>query len=138
LFAHGSGSSRHSTRNQYVAQVLNDAGFATLLIDLLTRREKEIDEKCRHLRFDIDLLAGRLLRVTEWLLQERETSKLKIGYFGSSTGAAAALISAGRLNDVVKAIVCRGGRPDLAESVILQHVSDTSDCGCERYNCTCA
>src|SRR5688572_16192656 len=94
LFAHGSGSSRHSTRNQHVAQVLNHAGFATLLVDLLTPEEKEIDEKDRHLRFDIDLLARRLLTVTQWLLQEPETHDLKIGYFGSSTGTAAALIAA--------------------------------------------
>jgi predicted phosphoribosyltransferase/dienelactone hydrolase len=124
LFAHGSGSSRYSTRNQYVAQVLNDAGFATLLVDLLTPKEKEIDEKSRHLRFDIDLLAGRLLAVTQWLLQEPETSNLKIGYFGSSTGAAAALIAAAKLADTVKTIVCRGGRPDLADSRgVLQHVA---------------
>src|SRR5687767_9556810 len=115
LFAHGSGSSRHSTRNQHVAKVLNDAGFATLLIDLLTPQEKEIDEKSRHLRFDIDLLARRILEVTQWLVQEPETSSLQIGYFGSSTGAAAALIAAAQLNDKVKTIVCRGGRLDLAD-----------------------
>jgi putative phosphoribosyl transferase len=124
LFAHGSGSSRHSTRNQYVAKVLNDAGFATLLVDLLTAQEKMIDEESKHLRFDIDLLARRLLAVTQWLLQEPETSNLRIGYFGSSTGAAAALIAVAKPNDVVKAIVCRGGRPDLADSRgMLEHVS---------------
>ena len=124
LFAHGSGSSRHSTRNQYVAQVLNNAGFATLLVDLLALQEKEIDEKSRHLRFDIDLLAGRLLAVSQWLLQDPETCNLKIGYFGSSTGAAAALIAAERLGGIVKAIVSRGGRPDLAASRgVLQHVT---------------
>lgn len=124
LFAHGSGSSRHSGRNQHVAQVLNDAGFATLLVDLLTPQEKEIDEKSRHLRFDIDLLARRLLGVTQWLAQEPETNSLQIGYFGSSTGAAAALIAAAQLNDKVKTIVCRGGRPDLADSRgMLHHVA---------------
>jgi predicted phosphoribosyltransferase/dienelactone hydrolase len=114
LFAHGSGSSRHSTRNQYVAKVLNDAGFATLLVDLLTPQEKGIDEITRHLRFDIDLLARRLLAVSRWLLQNSETRDMKLGYFGSSTGAAAALIAAADFDDKVKAIVTRGGRPDLA------------------------
>lgn len=123
LFAHGSGSSRHSTRNQYVAKILNDAGFATLLVDLLTPQEKEIDEKSRHLRFDIDLLARRLFAVTQWLLQEPETSNLKVGYFGSSTGTAAALIAAAKLGHIVKTIVSRGGRPDLADSRdMLEHI----------------
>lgn len=116
LFAHGSGSSRYSTRNQYVAQCLNDAGFATLLVDLLAAEEKKIDENTRHLRFDIDLLAKRFVAVTEWILESTETSKLKIGYFGSSTGAAAALIASTRFEEAVRAIVCRGGRPDLAET----------------------
>jgi putative phosphoribosyl transferase len=116
LFAHGSGSNRHSTRNQYVVQVLNGAGFATLLVDLLTEEEKKIDEKTRHLRFDIELLASRLLAVTDWVIKQPKTSGLKIGYFASSTGAAAALISAAKLDNAVKAIVCRGGRPDLTES----------------------
>lgn len=116
LFAHGSGSSRHSTRNQYVARVLNDAGFATLLVDLLSMHEKKIDEKTRHMRYNIDLLTSRLLTVTHWLRNQPETRGLRIGYFASSTGAAAALISAAKLGDVVKTVVCRGGRPDLAES----------------------
>jgi putative phosphoribosyl transferase len=116
LFAHGSGSGRHSTRNQHVAQILNDAGFATLLIDLLTHQEKQIDEKSRHLRFDVDLLARRFESITNWLVQEPETCSLDVGYFGSSTGAAAALIAASGLGDVVKAIVCRGGRVDLADA----------------------
>jgi putative phosphoribosyl transferase len=116
LFAHGSGSNRHSTRNQYLAQVLNAAGFATLLVDLLTEEEKKIDEKTRHLRFDIELLASRLLAVTDWVIKQPKTSGLKIGYFASSTGAAAALISAAKLDDAVKAIVCRSGRSDLTES----------------------
>lgn len=116
LFAHGSGSSRTSTRNQYVAQVLNEARFATLLVDLLKPEEKSIDEKTKHFRFDIDLLARRLVMVTEWVLSNPETKELKIGYFGSSTGAAAALIASAKFGDRIKAIVSRGGRPDLAES----------------------
>ena len=98
LFAHGSGSGRHSTRNQHVAQTLNDdAGLATLLVDLLTPEEMEIDLKTRHLRFDVELLARRLSAVTEWLMQEPKTKDLRIGYFGSSTGAAAALIAAAKI-----------------------------------------
>src|SRR5437867_10714424 len=115
LFAHGSGSSRHSTRNKYVAQVLNDAGFATLLVDLLTVQEKEIDEKSRHLRFNVELLAERIEIITNWLLQQPETKSLAMGYFGSSTGASASLIAASR-RGIAKAIACRGGRPDRAES----------------------
>jgi predicted phosphoribosyltransferase/pimeloyl-ACP methyl ester carboxylesterase len=122
LFAHGSGSSRHSTRNRFVAQLLNDAGFATLLVDLLTLQEKEIDEKTHHLGFDIDLLSRRLFNATHWLVKQAETSKLPIGYFGSSTGASAALISAAKLDDVVKAIVSRGGRPDLTDEDILARI----------------
>src|SRR2546426_5306713 len=116
LFAHGSGSSRHSSRNQYVAKMLNDAGIATLLADLLTVSEKDIDSKTRHLRFDVDLLASRIESITNWLKDQKETQDLAIGYFGSSTGAAAALISASKLNNTVKAIVSRGGRSDLVES----------------------
>jgi predicted phosphoribosyltransferase/dienelactone hydrolase len=123
LFAHGSGSNRHSLRNQYVAQVFNNAGFATLLVDLLTQQEKEIDDKSRHIRFNIDLLAERLLAVTYWLLQNTNTYNLRIGYFGSSTGAAAALIAAANLGNTVKTIVSRGGRPDLAGAKgVMQHV----------------
>lgn len=116
LFVHGSGSSRSSMRNHYVAQILNDAGFATLLVDLLTLQEKSTDEKTKHLRFDIDLLTSRLVIITEWVLSNTETGDLKIGYFGSSTGAAAALIAAAKFGHKIKAIVSRGGRPDLAES----------------------
>jgi predicted phosphoribosyltransferase/pimeloyl-ACP methyl ester carboxylesterase len=115
IFAHGSGSNRYSTRNRYVAKALNDAGFATLLIDLLTPEEKIIDEKDKHLRFDIDLLASRFLLATRWVLQDPETSRLSIGYFGSSTGVAAALMAAAELGGAVKTIVGRGGRPDLAD-----------------------
>ena len=92
LFAHGSGSSRHSPRNRYVAQVLREAGLATLLIDLLTVEEEAIDLRTRHLRFDINLLATRLVDATDWLLQNPSTRHLRIGYFGASTGAAAALV----------------------------------------------
>ena len=116
VFAHGSGSSRHSPRNKYVADVLNDAGIATLLIDLLTTDEELIDFQTARLRFDIDLLADRLTTVTHWLRGQSATDKLHLGYFGASTGAAAALVAAGREPQFVEAIVSRGGRPDLAGS----------------------
>jgi putative phosphoribosyl transferase len=114
LFAHGSGSSRHSPRNRYVAQVLQHAGFATLLIDLLTSAEEAIDRHTGQLRFDIALLAKRLLGATDWLYAHPPTRHLRIGYFGASTGSAAALVAAADRPDVVKAVVSRGGRPDLA------------------------
>jgi putative phosphoribosyl transferase len=114
VFAHGSGSSRHSPRNKYVAGLLNDAGLATLLIDLLTPDEELIDFQTTRLRFDIDLLADRLITVTHWLHGQPATEKLHLGYFGASTGAAAALVAAGRESQFVEAIVSRGGRPDLA------------------------
>ena len=118
LFAHGSGSSRYSPRNRYVAEVLQQAGLATLLLDLLTLEEEEIDLRTRHLRFDIGLLASRLVGATNWLLQNPDTQQLKIGYFGASTGAGAALVAAAKRGEVVKAIVSRGGRPDLAGSAL--------------------
>jgi pimeloyl-ACP methyl ester carboxylesterase len=114
LFAHGSGSSRHSPRNRFVARVLREAGLATLLIDLLTADEEAVDQYTAQLRFDIGLLAQRLVGATDWLLQNRETAGLPIGYFGASTGAAAALVAAAERPDAVAAIVSRGGRPDLA------------------------
>src|SRR5512146_369573 len=114
LFAHGSGSSRHSPRNRYVAQALNEGGIATLLLDLLTAEEEEEDRGGARLRFDIPLLAQRVADVTGWLLQFPETRGLRIGYFGASTGAAAALVAAAQRPDAVAAIVSRGGRPDLA------------------------
>jgi putative phosphoribosyl transferase len=120
LFAHGSGSSRFSPRNQYVAGVLNEAGFATLLIDLLTRDEEEIDLRTRQFRFDLDLLTERLIRAAEWLKKNPQTRTLRIGLFGSSTGAAAALIAAAKLVDDVGAVVSRGGRPDLA----MEYIAD--------------
>ena len=124
LFAHGSGSGRHSPRNKYVAEVLQDAGIATLLIDLLTEEEGEVDLQTRHLRFDIGLLAQRLIEATDWLKQEQnfQTKDLSIGYFGASTGAAAALVAAAQRQKIVKAIVSRGGRPDLASSESLSRV----------------
>lgn len=114
LFAHGSGSSRFSPRNQFVAQVLQKNRLATLLIDLLTFDEDKVDQITRELRFDIDLLANRLIGITHWLLHDPKTKKLSIGYFGSSTGAAAALIAAAQEESKISAVVSRGGRPDLA------------------------
>ncbi|MBM3775543.1 MAG: hypothetical protein FJW37_10310 [Acidobacteria bacterium] len=114
LFAHGSGSGRHSPRNRYVADALGSRGLATLLIDLLTGEEERIDLVTRHLRFDIPLLAARLTCAAEWLARDPATRELAIGLFGASTGAAAALITAAGLPDRIAAVVSRGGRPDLA------------------------
>jgi dienelactone hydrolase len=114
LFAHGSGSGRHSPRNRYVAQVLQEAGLATLLIDLLTTEEESVDMWTRHLRFDIQLLAERLSNTTDWIIKNSDIKNLSIGYFGASTGAGAALVAASERPGLVKAIVSRGGRPDLA------------------------
>lgn len=114
VFVHGSGSSRKSVRNRYVAGVINQRGTATLLFDLLTPDEESVDMYTRHLRFDIGLLAGRLLDTIEWLAKMPETAGLRVGLFGASTGAAAALVAAVRLPDDVGAVVSRGGRPDLA------------------------
>lgn len=119
IFAHGSGSSRHSPRNQYIAQELQRSGIGTLLFDLLTVEEERIDMLTRTLRFDIDLLANRLVNVTTWILSNPATKDLKIGYFGASTGAAAALMAAKEHGNTIKAIVSRGGRPDLAESALI-------------------
>lgn len=113
-FAHGSGSGRLSPRNQYVAGVLNDAGLATLLLDLLTEEEERLDATTAQLRFDIDLLADRLIAATRWLGAAPETASLGLGVFGASTGAAAALQTAARMPDEIDAVVSRGGRPDLA------------------------
>src|SRR5215211_7897045 len=114
LFAHGSGSGRHSPRNRYVAGALREAGLATLLIDLLTLEEEEVDLRTRHLRFDIGLLAERLVGATDWLTQDPRTRDLRIGYFGASTGAGAALVAAAQRPEIAGAVVSRGGRPDLA------------------------
>ena len=114
LFAHGSGSSRHSPRNRFVAQSLREHGLATLLVDLLTAEEEKVDVRSAHLRFDIPLLAERLVGVTDWLSGDPRTEDLEIGCFGASTGAAAALVAAAERPTAVKAVVSRGGRPDLA------------------------
>ncbi len=114
LFAHGSGSSRHSPRNQFVAHTLQEAGLATLLFDLLTREEEREDSFTGNLRFDIDLLADRLIDATNAMEADEETCHLRVGFFGSSTGGAAALAAAAELGSEVGAVVSRGGRPDLA------------------------
>ena len=114
IFAHGSGSSRHSPRNRCVAGVINRAGLGTLLIDLLTEDEERVDEMTRELRFDIGLLGRRVARVVQWAGEHEELSELPVGLFGSSTGAAAALVAAAELPGNVRAVVSRGGRPDLA------------------------
>jgi len=113
-FAHGSGSSRHSPRNQYVARVLQQGGLGTLLFDLLTAQEERIDVQTAELRFDIALLARRLSEATAWLKKDKDTRDLLVGYFGASTGAAAALVAAAQRRGDVFAVVSRGGRPDLA------------------------
>jgi putative phosphoribosyl transferase len=118
LFAHGSGSSRRSPRNLYVAEILQSRGIATLLFDLLTRTEESIDEMTGEFRFDIPLLAKRLAGATGWAMRAEETHGLKIAYFGASTGASAALVAAAELPEVVTAIVSRGGRPDLAGNAL--------------------
>ena len=114
LFAHGSGSSRHSPRNRYVAEVLNEHSLGTLLVDLLTAEEEREDEVTAQLRFDIRLLTQRLVAIADWLAEQPQASGHAIGLFGASTGAAAALLAAGQRPKVVKAVVSRGGRPDLA------------------------
>jgi len=114
LFAHGSGSSRHSPRNQFVARTLNDAALATLLFDLLTPDEEAIDMRTREHRFNIGLLAERLVHATRWAKQQKQTRDLRVGYFGSSTGGGAALVATAELQHDVGAVVSRGGRPDLA------------------------
>ena len=118
LFAHGSGSSRHSPRNRYVAEELRFGGFGTLLLDLLTPEEEAVDERTRELRFDIELLANRLVATMRWLASEETTRRLPIGLFGASTGAGAALVAAAREPDRVGGVVSRGGRPDLAASAL--------------------
>ena len=114
LFAHGSGSSRHSSRNRYVAQELRRSALGTLLMDLLTSEEEAVDDRTAHLRFDISLLAERLGAATDWLRNDPRTSRLAVGYFGASTGGGAALVAAANRPAEVGAVVSRGGRPDLA------------------------
>jgi putative phosphoribosyl transferase len=123
LFAHGSGSSRHSPRNQYVARVLREAKIGTLLFDLMTPEEEQSEAFTRHLRFDIPFLAQRLEAATRWALDHVSTRDLNIGYFGSSTGAAAAIMAAAEIGQPVSAIVSRGGRPDLAGDALERVIS---------------
>jgi dienelactone hydrolase len=125
LFAHGSGSSHHSPRNRFVAGVLENAGYATLLMDLLTSQEEIQDERTAALRFDIDLLARRLIGATWWLKDQPQTARLPIGYFGASTGAAAALVAAAEVGDLISAVVSRGGRPDLAGNALHTVIAPT-------------
>jgi putative phosphoribosyl transferase len=125
LFAHGSGSSRHSSRNQYVARVIREADIGTLLFDLLTRDEEAVDLHTGHLRFDIGLLARRLVDATRWIAREAETRHLRVGYFGASTGGGAALVAAAELGAEIGAVVSRGGRPDLAGEALPRVQSPT-------------
>jgi putative phosphoribosyl transferase len=125
LFAHGSGSSRHSPRNKYVAQVIRDHGCGTLLFDLLTSDEELEDNVTAALRFDIGLLAKRLVAATRWIRNQWDEGRLKIGYFGSSTGGAAALVAAAELGNEIGAVVSRGGRPDLAGPALSRVQSPT-------------
>lgn len=125
LFAHGSGSSRFSTRNQYVAKEFNKATIGTLLFDLLTQEEEETDIVTAEYRFNIPLLAERLIGATEWLRNDPKTKRLAFGYFGASTGAAAALIAAAKLPSEISAVISRGGRPDLAGKYLSNVVAPT-------------
>ncbi|MEA3404623.1 MAG: alpha/beta family hydrolase [Pseudomonadota bacterium] len=125
LFVHGSGSSRFSPRNQYVADLLNQAGLATLLFDLLTEQENQVDLQTREYRFDIDLLSRRTIAAIDWITQQPETKFLPIGLFGASTGAAAALIAAQARPKAVKCVVSRGGRPDLSMPALIEVAAPT-------------
>ena len=125
FFAHGSGSSRHSPRNQFVAGVLQNAGIATLLFDLLTREEEEEDSFTGHLRFDIGLLADRLVHAVRAMEDEGEGSRLNFGFFGASTGGGAAIVAAAQLGEKIRAVVSRGGRPDLAGHALRQVTAPT-------------
>jgi dienelactone hydrolase len=125
VFAHGSGSSRHSPRNQFVARVLQQSDFGTLLMDLLTEKEEALDLQSRELRFDISLLAKRLSETVAWLVSQPSFKHLPIGIFGASTGAAAALVSAAEHPELVKSVVSRGGRPDLAGDALSRVLAPT-------------
>lgn len=125
IFAHGSGSSRKSPRNRSVAGALREGGMATLLFDLLTPEEEGEEARTGHLRFNIPLLSARLVRATQWAASTAMAGQLSIGYFGSSTGAAAALAAAGELGERIRAVVSRGGRPDLAGEALEKVVSPT-------------
>ena len=125
LFAHGSGSSRRSPRNQFVAKIIRDAGIGTLLFDLLTQEEEREDAMTGELRFHVELLANRLIGATSWIEEQKETRGLKIGYFGASTGGGAALLAAAALGDRVATVVSRGGRPDLAGDALPDVICPT-------------
>lgn len=125
LFAHGSGSGRYSARNLHVADVLNQGGSATVLVDLLTEEEETIDLQTRELRFDIGLLAGRVAAISDWIGRQPGLSELGLGYFGASTGAAAALVAAAERPNIVRAVVSRGGRPDMAGEYLKRVVAPT-------------
>lgn len=125
LFAHGSGSSRHSPRNQFVARTLECRGFAPLLIDLLTPAEEAIDIRTAEYRFDLEMLAGRLVAIVDWLQRRQETASLPIGLFGASTGGGAALMAAAARPQAVAAVVSRGGRPDLAGAALAKVTAPT-------------
>ena len=125
VFAHGSGSSRHSPRNRQVAKAFHRAGYATLLLDLLTAEEGETDERTRQLRFDIAMLADRLTGAVDWLSGRRDTGPLPIAVFGASTGAAAALVTAANRPKLVRLVISRGGRPDLAGAALTRVVAPT-------------
>jgi len=125
LFAHGSGSSRHSPRNQFVARTLRETGLGTLLFDLLTADEEQSEVETRHLRFNIRFLAERLIAATRWAQARPATSELSFGYFGASTGAGAALVAAASLGNAIRAVVSRGGRPDLAGEALRKVTSST-------------
>ncbi len=120
LFVHGSGSSRFSSRNRFVAEQLNQVGLGTLLLDLLTREEQQIDDQTMQFRFDIPLLARRSTLAVQWAMEQPKLKKMPVGLFGASTGAAAALITAATLKEKIAAVVSRGGRPDLAEGALGQ------------------
>jgi putative phosphoribosyl transferase len=125
LFAHGSGSSRHSPRNHFVARMLREAELGTLLFDLLTEAEEQAEIHTRHLRFNIPFLSERLVEVTNWASNQPACRSLRVGYFGASTGAAAALVAAAELGQLISAIVSRGGRPDLAGAALARVTAPT-------------
>ncbi len=125
IFAHGSGSSRHSPRNQFVAGMLREAKLGTLLFDLLTVAEEQAEFHTRHLRFNIPFLSGRLVAVTRWALNQAVCAGLRVGYFGASTGAAAALVAAAEFGQTIGAVVSRGGRPDLAKTALARVTAPT-------------
>jgi putative phosphoribosyl transferase len=125
LFAHGSGSSRHSSRNRYVARTLEHRNLATLLIDLLTSEEEVIDDRTAEYRFDIPMLTGRLVTIVDWLRRRKDTASLPIGLFGASTGGGAALIAAAERPREIAAVASRGGRPDLADAELAKVTTPT-------------